>query len=61
MGMARKACGWLTRRKWHARHVWNAGVVQYKVQCEHAGSSKWNVWYAWNAGVVQYKVQCGCA
>jgi len=22
-----------SRWEWHARHVWNAGVVQYKVQC----------------------------
>ena len=25
-------------------YVWNAGVVQYKVQCRHADSSEWNVW-----------------
>ena len=28
--------------EWNARYVWNAGVVQYKVQCGHADSSEWH-------------------
>jgi len=32
--------------EWNVRYAWNAGVVQYKVQCGHADSSEWNARHA---------------
>ena len=29
--------------QWHVWYAWNVGVVEYKVQCGHAGSWEWNV------------------